>query len=140
MLVKEHTNGKPYLRRVYGYLGMCEECGLETFSKKRGARFCSVRCSKIGKRNNNWNGGIKKQQGYVHIKPKAGEPYQIEHRMVMEKFLGRKLTKHEIIHHKNAIKDDNRIENLEIIIQYDKRGIHAGEMCCPKCNYKYFVR
>jgi len=74
-----------------------------------------------GPKHWNWKGGkIKHKSGYILIRaldhPNAtNRGYIMEHRLIMEKYLGRLLKPTELIHHKNGDPSDNRIENLEIV-------------------------
>jgi hypothetical protein len=73
----------------------------------------------LGKNNMNWKGGrIRHPAGYVllavydHPYPNMNGRYVFEHRLVMEKKVGRYLLPSERVHHLNGRKDDNRISNL----------------------------
>jgi len=82
----------------------------------------------IGEKSSSWNGGKYKSEGYIFIyKPKhpfaTKSGYVREHRLIAEKYLKRYLTKLEVIHHINEIRDDNKLENLYL---FDIIGKHLG--------------
>ena len=51
--------------------------------------------------------------GYVIARDESGRPAP-EHRMVMERLIGRRLARGETVHHINGARHDNRPENLEL--------------------------
>lgn len=69
----------------------------------------------------NWKGGRNEtKDGYIEVYSPSHpnryrRKYMLEHRLVMEKHIGRYLCSWETVHHKNGIKDDNRIENLKLL-------------------------
>ena len=130
----------------------CAECHkpfpkIDSKLRFRGAEarfFCSVSCrrvavqrespiGKFGAESTRWKGGITTSGGYVLIKvsnhPSAQRgQYVMEHRLVMEKKLGRYLLPTEIVHHKNGITDDNRIENLELFTTHHPHGARVDDL------------
>lgn len=118
---------------------ICLNCAktFSAFAHRTDVKFCSHKCygdnlkgkpslmykgrKKVNKIDRRFwrNGRTNHILGYVLVHtpnhPNAiNGKYVLEHRLVMEKHLGRYLKPEEVVHHINEIKDDNRIENLEL--------------------------
>src|SRR3990167_9078352 len=76
---------------------------------------------RFGKLASNWKGGkIMTGGGHVYIyspnHPLANHKgYVMEHRLVMEKHIGRFLTQEEVVHHLDGSKINNELENLKLL-------------------------
>lgn len=97
-----------------------------------------------GSKNPNWKGGtFKDKTGRILIYSpnhpnKCSRNYVYRYRLVMEKQIGRFLTSSEVVHHKNRIVNDDRIENLELMTAIEHNRCHSQELkYLGKWSWKY---
>lgn len=98
----------------------CSNQHVSALCKRHGVR-PQRRGPRSGQGHPDWAGGrIVDKSGYTriyaphHPDSNPTHKYRLEHRLVMEMMLGRYLARHEVVHHRNGDKQDNRPENLEL--------------------------
>ena len=92
-----------------------------------------------GENNPRWSKiGHINGHGYKMIHDDEGE-YRVEHRIVAEKIIFRKLKRHETIHHINEDKSDNRQANLYYFFNDNLHKRHHGLKIKPtlKSNLRF---
>jgi hypothetical protein len=112
-------NGEPFSH-------MCRACAAKIASE--------THLGKMGEEATVWKGGrIKKVNGYIKVKIYSDNPfysmadaegYVLEHRLIMATHLGYPLRLDDDVHHKNGIKDDNRISNLKLLAHTAHAAYH----------------
>jgi hypothetical protein len=105
----------------------CETCKVLFRPDQSGRRFCSRKCYREA------NPTTLSSHGYVLVyrkdHPRASKSGQVlEHRVVMEDHLGRYLLEDETVHHRNGIKTDNRLENLELRSGRHGKGARVDDL------------
>jgi|DEB0MinimDraft_6_1074348.scaffolds.fasta_scaffold137191_1 transposase-like protein len=120
------------------------QCKVSKLMRSRGVVSSQGR-SRLGDKHPSWKGGrYVSPEGYVSVYLAGDDPlaemrqtggYVLEHRLVMARSLGRPLLPTENVHHVNGVRDDNRLENLELWSRPQPSGVRVSDSGhCPTCS------
>ena len=128
--IREYSNNWRDAKKQSGHYGKCIDCGdnlgrNDGFKGKNRNGYC-VKCNK-GVRHQNFKGGSVNRDGYRVI---GGRNGGLEHRLIAEKVLGRKLNSFEHVHHIDGNKLNNNPSNLSVMEIKEHQRFHMME-----CKY-----
>lgn len=120
------TKKKSWLK----YKQTCLVCSKEFIPPRmaEGGTYCSRKC-----RGKHVTKDRIERKGYWYIRlpehpDSSKQGYIAEHRVIMEKIIGRRLQKHEDVHHIDHNKKNNTVRNLEVLDAADHRRYHSNKM------------
>lgn len=105
----------------------CEVCQT-TFTQKpkTTGRFCSRFCYDLQRQSMARGSRKFDRDGYILVSTKRGQ-WLREHRVIMERVIGRPLSRQEVVDHINGVRHDNRRENLRVRIWSKHAKEHLNE-------------
>lgn len=139
----EHWEGKKSLHQIAEEMGLSYS-GIQWYTREYGIPVRSRVESMLRASDGHgflWKGGRwKHESGYIMVKRNGHQMansagYVPEHRLVMAEFAGRMLDKDEVVHHVNGVKDDNRVENLQVRSRGGEGQHHGSLTVCPHCGH-----
>jgi hypothetical protein len=133
-----------------GKVRQCVDCGDIKLvnSYHPDVKRCPICAARLRRGNGNWNskGGFDNGQGYIRVIIFPDSPFYsmadsqgriLKHRLVMAEKLGRCLLRSEHVHHLNGNRNDNRLENLQLISQANH---NIRQSLCFHCQLREDVK
>jgi len=129
-----NKSGKDNYKRKHNKI--CTICGTnyQVRDRQRDSIYCSYTCHQVGEGR---KGGMVRAEQLAEINDSKeirgyGKKFKyvkyhgnMMHRAVVEQFIGRKLSRHEFIHHKDGDEKNNDISNLQITNASEHPKLHA---------------